>query len=993
MPVYLAVRGRVFDVTAGRNFYGPGGPYENFAGRDATRGLACGSFDEDMLTKDLEGPLDDLSGLGPDEMSALQDWEERFLEKYLVVGKLVAVESDEAPEDNNLSVAEPVDRDQQRPPVSMEDEKPNKYVPEENPPIPTYYEATSSRPPSSQAFLGASEISHDAERQGLLGRRVPIPQHNGYQPPTVESARSSVDFLSSSSSNSARTSAESLRNEIEQMEVVDPQAEGATRFSKHISNLTHGLSSINLPFRQWLPSFDYLRAHLPKVPQILKPGWIMVGRFLAFLFVVFLAYFVFLSDVFTAGSRGGMGHIYDPESVRLFVQQQVNETFIQENLEHLTLFDHIAGTKGNFVLAKWVEATFNAAKLESAGLERFDVYLNYPTVDGRRVAIIDPPELTWEATIEEEPAYTDPPREQTLVFHGHSRAGNVTGPLIYANYGSREDFKALEDSGVSLKGAIALVRYYGSQGDRALKIKAAELAGAVGCIIYSDPAEDGFRKGKPFPDGRFRPSDSVQRGGVSLMSWVVGDVLSPGFPSLPGENKRLSKDNNPGLNNIPSIPLAWRDAQKLLQALKGHGKKLENDWVGGVPDVEWWSGDQDSPIVHLKNEQDEVEKQPIYNVIGKITGIEQPDKSIIVGNHRDAWCFGAVDPGSGTAVFLEVVRTFGELRKMGWQPLRTIEFASWDGEEYNLIGSTEHVEARIEDLRRDGFAYINVDVAVSGNDFAASASPLFEKALLRVLDRTSDPVANRTLRSIWDEKQKKLGGLGAGSDYVAFQDIAGTSSIDMGFDGPPFPYHSCYDNFQWMSEHGDPGFQYHKLIGQVWALLILELADRPVLPFDLEAYANAIRGYVDDLEKYVVSKGGPPWKNGGMETVFNLRPLYIAADVFTESARLFHEWDHEWTQNIYRSGSFESNAMAIKRMSHNIKMANFETDLLDLKGGLPGREQFKHVIFAPQAWSGYDEAYFPGIRDAIDEGNWSLAQQQVEKVARILTEASVKLNQ
>ena len=816
----------------------------------------------------------------------------------------------------------------------MEDEKPNKYVPEENPPIPTYYEATSSRPPSSQAFLGAAEISHDAERQGLLGRRAPIPQHGGYQRPTVESARSSVDFLPSSSSGSARNSAESLRNEIEQMEVVDPQAEGGTRFSKHISNLTHGLSSINLPFRQWLPSFDYVRAHLPEVPHILKPGWIMVGRFLALLLVILLAYLIFLSDIFTASSGSGMGHIYDPESVRLFVQQHVNETFIQENLEHLTMFDHIAGTEGSFVLARWVEAAFNAAKLESAGLERFDVYLNYPTTDGRRVAIIDPPELAWEATIEEELAYTNPPREQTLVFHGHSRAGNVTGPLIYANYGSRENFKTLEDSGISLKGAIALVRYYGSQGDRALKIKAAELAGAAGCIIYSDPAEDGFRKGEPFPDGRFRPSDSVQRGGVSLMSWVVGDVLSPGFPSLPAVTRRVSKDNNPGLNNIPSIPLAWRDAQKLLQALKGHGKKLEGNWVGGVPDVEWWSGDQKSPTVHLKNEQDEVEKQPIYNVLGKITGIEQPDKSIIVGNHRDAWCFGAVDPGSGTAVFLEVVRIFGKLKQMGWRPLRTIEFASWDGEEYNLIGSTEHVEARMEDLRRDGFAYVNVDVAVSGDDFVASASPLFEKALLRVLDRTSDPVANKTLRSIWDEKQKKLGGLGAGSDYVAFQDIAGTSSIDMGFNGPQFPYHSCYDNFQWMSEYGDPGFKYHKLLGQVWALLILELADRPVLPFDLEAYANAISSYVADLEKHVVSKGGPPWKNGGMERVFNLKPLSTAAEVFTQSARLFHEWDRDWTQEVYRDESLESNAMAIKRMSHNIKMANFESDLLDLDGGV-----------------------------------------------------------
>lgn len=339
-----------------------------------------------------------------------------------------------------------------------------------------------------------------------------------------------------------------------------------------------------------------------------------------------------------------------------------------------------------------------------------------------------------------------------------------------------------------MAGSIAIVRYYGTQGDLALKVKAAELAGAVGCIIYSDPADDG--------GSRYVPSDGIQRGAVSLMGWVVGDVLSSGFASLPSESRRSSKNSNPGLNNIPSIPLAWRDAQKLLQAVKGHGQKVPNSWKGGIEGIEWWSGDQNSPIVHLMNYQDEEERQPIYNVVGKITGLEQPQKSVIVGNHRDAWCFGAADPGSGTAVLLEVVRIFGELRNMGWRPLRSIEFASWDGEEYNLIGSTEHVEARIKDLRQNGVAYLNVDVAVAGTDFEAAASPLFEKALLQVLDRTTDSIANRTLRSIWDEKKTKLAGLGAGSDYVAFQDMAGTSSIDIGFGGPPYPYHSCYDNFE-----------------------------------------------------------------------------------------------------------------------------------------------------------------------------------------------------
>jgi len=256
-----------------------------------------------------------------------------------------------------------------------------------------------------------------------------------------------------------------------------------------------------------------------------------------------------------------------------------------------------------------------------------------------------------------------------------------------------------------------------------------------------------------------------------------------------------------------------------------------------------------------------------------------------------------------------------------------------DGEEYNLIGSTEHVEARTDDLKRDGFAYINVDVAVLGSEFRAAASPLFEKALLHVLDRTSDPKTSQTLRTIWDDNNRKIEGLGAGSDYVAFQDIAGTSSIDMTFKGEKYPYHSCYDNFQWMNEHGDPGFQYHKVMGQIWALLILELSDRPVLPFDLEAYADAVKGFVKELDVWSNAEAKSPGKDRG-ETVFDLKPLHEAADTFIENARQFHEWDREWAQNVYGMGGFEGTALAIRRMSQNTRMANFETDLLDEEGGV-----------------------------------------------------------
>lgn len=846
----------------------------------------------------------------------------------------------------------------------MVDEK-HPYEVFENLPIPTYEEAT-SRPTSSQARLGPEEISDDAERQGLLGntnRREARPTSR-YEPPTVDSARSSLDFLQSSPGGSRRSSTEGLRREIEQMEVEDPQTEAAAqqrsllsnRLSKRITSLTNTFSSIQLPFREYLPSIDFLRDKIKQalhsdcqcVPIDRSGGCLMIGRLFGAFLVVTIIYVLFVSDIFTLGGRRNIAQMYDPESVRVYVQGHTNEYGnIEEYLEYITKYPHIAGTEGNFVLAEWVEELFKAAGLEDVSREQFDVYLNYPRKDGRRVAIIDPPEKRWEAKIEEEQAYIVPSREQTMVFHGHSASGNVTGPLIYANYGSREDFKFLEDEGISLNGSIALVRYYGTQGDRALKVKAAELAGAAGCIIYSDPAEDGFRKGEPYPDGRYMPSDGVQRGAVSLMSWVLGDVLSPGFASTPGTDKRIKVEDSAGLNKIPSIPIAWRDAQPLLQSLKDHGHKVPYEWIGGVPDVQWWTGDRTSPIVNLMNIQDEEPRQPIYNVLGQIAGYEQPDKKIVVGNHRDAWCFGAADPGSGTAVMLEIVRLFGDLKKLGWRPARTIEFASWDGEEYNLIGSTEHVEDHIDDLRLNGYAYVNVDVAVSGHDFRAAASPLFETALLRVLDRTTDPFTNETLRTLWDANQKGLQGLGAGSDYVAFQDLAGTSSIDISFGGSAYPYHSCYDNFEWMKTFGDPGFEYHKVMGQIWALLILELSDRPVLPFDMEIYASAVSRYVNELQEYANVKLASSEIRGA---ALDLQQLRDAAVVFGINAKDFHDWDRAWKDIVYGSGGFESNVMAIKRMSHNSRMANFETHLLDLEEGggvsLPTRyDNFLLMIF------------------------------------------------
>ncbi|RAH72284.1 M28 family metallopeptidase [Aspergillus aculeatinus CBS 121060] len=866
-------------------------------------------------------------------------------------------------------------------------------------PIPTYEEAIGARPGSSRSHLDSSDEAGDnAERQGLLHRSGPDTtpraeaRPRGYQPPTVESARNSIDDLDSTGSRSERGSMEELRRELDQMDVEDgPQSSSRrsqlrSRFSKRFNNLTRSLSSFNLPFRRFLPTFRFT-IRLDDARAGLKNNACMILlRLFGVFLVVTVVYIFFISDIFNMNTRFIMGQSYSAASVENFVQGHINETNIAENLKKLTAYPHMAGTEGSYVLAEWVESEFKKAAFDEVEMEEFQVYLNYPTTDGRRVAIVDPPQLAWEAALEEK-------EEQTLVFHGHSKSGNVTGHLVYANFGSRKDFHYLAEQGIDVNGSIALVRYGGTESDRALKVKAAELAGAVGCIIYSDPAQDGFVQGPAYPEGRYMPADGTQRGAVSLMSWVVGDVLSPGFASTPDEKKRLKPEESPGLTNIPSIPLAWRDAQRLLQVLDGHGAQVPEKWVGGVPEVkQWWTGAKSSPTVNLMNLQDEVERQPIYNVVGRIIGLEQPEKKIIIGNHRDSWCLGSADPGSGTAVFLELVRVFGELLTFGWRPLRTIEFISWDAEEYNLVGSTEHVEKELKALKENAYAYINVDVGVSGHEFEAAGCPLFERVVTQILGRIADPISNETLKDLWQKNKKRLGPLGAGSDYVAFQDIAGTSSVDFGFAGEPFPYHSCYENYDWMTKFVDPEFQYHKILGQFWGLLILQIADSPILPYDLEGYANHVGGYVSDLEQYAKSKS-VPIAEAASEATVTFKPLYEAAVKFKADAEHFQQWGQIWHDAVWGAGGFENNVMAVQRLSYNARMAHFETNLLDDRpdGGVPNRTQFKHVIFGPELWSGYDPTLFPAIRDSIDAGNWTLTQEWIDRVSDIISSASNSL--
>ncbi|KAI1347585.1 PA domain-containing protein [Xylaria sp. FL0043] len=898
------------------------------------------------------------------------------------------------------------------------------------PPIPSYEEATagdasSSRPPWPPSPLPTpadTRPDHETEAQSLLHHNRPLDSSRrapaGYRPPRVETDDEGSEWsLDEDDHDSDGDEAAQVRREMQELEIEDPLSDSGASTSSWTKRM--GLSRFSLPRWKWRWRLPRLTVRLPRQSDNAnndnnddeqngeagetRTRWrfptftmtsrdivIIVGRLLALFAVFGTVYLLFISDLFTNMSRRLNGQMFDPEAVRQFVQLRVESEQIKESLKHFTSFAHLAGTEGDYALAMDVHNSFVSDGFDQVAVDEYYVYLNYPKKDGRVVEIMSPDgkKPTWTASLEENEVGVETAGRQTYAFHGHSKSGDVKGPLIYANYGSRGDFKRLADMGIDTKGAIALVRYHARQDNVALKVKAAEMAGFAGCIVYTDPADNGYRQGEPAPKGRYMPADGVQRGSVSLSNWVIGDVLTPGWESKE-ENPRMKLDQTKGLVHIPSLPIAWRDAQALLQHIGGFGEPTPANWVGGVPDVKWWTGNLSSPIVRLKNEQDADEKQKIWNIYAKIEGIEQGEKSIIIGNHRDAWAFGASEPNSGTAIMLEVARVFGELARKGWRPLRSIEFMSWDAGEYNMIGSTEFVEKNLEVLQKQAFAYINLDGAISGRNFRAAGSPMFHKLVTKVMERVFDPVANATLLDLWRDNKIDLESLGSDSDYVAFQDMAGTSSLDIRFDGESHPSHSSYDNFQWMESIGDRDFVYHGLLGQVLALLVIELSDRPILPFDLGHYASSFDRFNSNLRKWADEKGVTQGDNQKV----NLNPIKHAIEHVKKSVSQFEKWEPYWEQNVIASNGWEPAALGIRRLDYNNRMSTFETDLLDLEtgGGIPNRTQFKHVVFGPQLWPEYDEAYFPAIRDVIETQDWPLAQSIIDKTARIIDYAATTL--
>ncbi|KAK1757427.1 hypothetical protein QBC47DRAFT_296294 [Echria macrotheca] len=688
---------------------------------------------------------------------------------------------------------------------------------------------------------------------------------------------------------------------------------------------------------------------------------------------------------------------------------------------------HLAGK--NYSQAVWTKERWEEFGIKSE-IVSYDSYLNYP-VD-HRLALLHKSKkdestswkVAFEASLTEDVLEEDPTTgldDRIPTFHGYSASGNVTAPVVYVNYGTYQDYEDLIKANVSLDGKIAIARYGGIF--RGLKVKRAQELGMVGVILYTDPGDDGDitdEKGvATYPNGPARNPSSVQRGSVQYLSVAPGDPTTPGYPSKPGVPRQPVDKATP---SIPSIPISYLDALPILKALNGHGPKAKdlNKWwtrnTGlGYKGVDYYIGPTpDDVVVNLYNEQEYV-ITPLWNVIGVINGTI-PDEVIVVGNHRDAWIAGgAGDPNSGSAVLNEVIRSFGEAVRVGWKPLRTIVFASWDGEEYGLVGSTEWVEEYLPWLRHANVAYLNLDTGASGSEFEASASPLLHQVIYDATAAVKSP--NQTVKgqSVLDTWNRKIRTMGSGSDFTAFQDFAGVPSMSVEFSGssrtPVYHYHSNYDSFHWMQKYGDPGFVYHRTIAQIFGLMTAQLADKPLIAFQATDYAKGLREYVGKVEEKfdqtlviremdmatmdedaIVEFRGSQRKSSrqgdddspsheALSFRKELEKLHKALRKLHESALELDERAAELTdrakQHIpwWKWPAWLRLALEIRKV--NTKYKFLERDFL-YHEGLDGRPWFKHVVFAPGLWTGYAGAVFPGLMESIEAEDWTNGKRWVD---------------
>jgi N-acetylated-alpha-linked acidic dipeptidase len=656
----------------------------------------------------------------------------------------------------------------------------------------------------------------------------------------------------------------------------------------------------------------------------------------------------------------------------------------EEHLRTLTQAPHMAGTPEDEATAKYVAQKFRDAGLDTEIVE-YKVWINYPVDISVDITAPTGVEMHGPTREHVDGDPYDGDSRVVMPFNGMSPSGDAEADVIYANYGTPEDFEKLEKLKVDVRGKIVIVRY--GQNFRGVKVFVAQEHGAAGVIIYSDPFEDGWRKGDKYPQGPWRPDTGVQRGSVGYMFEFPGDPTTPGIASLPSlpESKRISPEKSAQMPKIPVTPLSYHDAWPILQNLGGPDSPRE--WQGALPFTYHVGPGPVRVKMHLKQDY---QFRTLWDVIGRVHGKDSPGEWVVAGNHRDAWVYGAVDPNSGTAAMLEAVHGVGELLKSGWKPKRTMIFASWDGEEEGLMGSTEWAEQYESELE-NAPAYFNMDVAVSGPKFGASSVPSLKQFIRDVTKSVPSPKGG-TVYEAWQKNDQPgvpstqspneatfdnrrtpatstkadvpVGDLGSGSDYSAFQQHLGVPSSDISSSGPYGVYHSVFDNFAWFKKFGDPDFTYEQEMARVFGLEALRMADADVLPYDYEEYGKEVGAYLDAAGKRAERKFG--------NHALDFNAVTLAAKHFQEAG----------TKILSKQ---KNPPRDVARLNQALRSA--ERAFL-VPEGLPHRPWFRHAIYAPGEYTGYAAVVIPGVNEALDKGDAERARQQLTVLAAALERAA-----
>ncbi len=689
----------------------------------------------------------------------------------------------------------------------------------------------------------------------------------------------------------------------------------------------------------------------------------------------------------------------------------------REYMRRLSARPHHVGSAYDKENAEWILSKFKEWGWD-AKIETFDVL--FPTPKERLLEMVAPTHFT--AKLQEPPLPVDPTSnqqsEQLPSYNAYSIDGDVTAPLIFVNYGLPKDYEQLERLGVSVKGALVIAKYGNSW--RGIKPKVAAEHGAIGCLIYSDPADDGYSVDNVFPQGPMRPSDGVQRGSVlDFPSTSPGDPLTPGVGATPGA-KRLAIKDAPGLTKIPDLPISYSDAQPLLAALEG--PLAPKEWRGGLP-ITYHLGPGKTKV-HLKVNFNWDMKE-IYDVIARIPGAQSPEEWVIRGNHHDAWVNGAEDPTSGQVALLEEARAIGELMKQGWRPKRTIIYCAWDAEEPMLLGSTEWVEEHDKELAQHAAAYINSDGNGRGY-LEVEGSHSLEHLVNDVSRDIQDP---ETKLAVWrrsqlhqieqaktEDDRKEVRGradlrieaLGSGSDFTAFLDHIGIATLDVSYgdEGDSGIYHSVYDDFYWFTHFSDSDFVYGRALSQTAGTAVLRLASADLLPFEFTDLADTIHLYQKQLKKLADDERAEtiernkeieeglfaatedprrpkvPPPHVDVPPFLNFAPLDNAADTLTHSAERYQAAVKKaWPAGV--------SAATLEDL--NQKLMESERRLTTPEG-LPRRPWYKHMIYAPGVYSGYGAKTIPGVREAIEGKHWAEADSEILRVSTVLDSESALIN-